>query len=756
MPPHVPRKRLREPSSPGESPRRNSRREKRSSSPNHRKSTLYDDLDATSTPQHKHTDSILQEISDSEAESPLTSLSDADFEDVPLTKRARLEECSDEDDDVEFEDVEAPEIPDTAMPALSGDLELTLHRDTRISLANAFGKKGPSKLERRIRYNTHCVNVQLLLWHNSLRNSWLCDEEVQAIMMSHIPPRIWDEVDRWQRSSCVDIDKTEQLTKKDVKGKGKSKDKKKAIDDRKSRDWGSAAERLENGVVDMSHGDPLFRLMKCLVAWWRQRFKVTSAGIRKIGYMSLELLDRYTKEYTNSRGDPDQFGERIRNLGEFRERAQTCTGSRDVGAQLFTALLRALGLEARMVASLQPLGFGWTKYEDADQEKDPGGVTGASRSELYADEAKDSPPHVETSKKSAKKKSPIPGDPSGKLRPTSSKRINKSVKKEDILTIEDEDSDIELVHIQTTPRKMAQSKKFDQDLEFPHYWTEVLSPVTHKYLVVDPIVKHLVATNRDLIESLEPKGAKADRTRQVMAYVVGFARDGTAKDVTVRYLKRQTLPGRTKGMRIPLEKIPVYNKHGKVARYDHFDWFKFVMKGYSRGTQKHPITEVDEAEDSTDLRPNKPEKKEIKEGQETLQYYKTSKEFVLERHLKREEALLPNAAPVKTFRNKGKAGEGEEMVYLRSDVVQVKSAETWHKQGRVPVPGEAPLKRVPYRAATINRRREIAEAEAASGEKVLQGLYSFDQTDWIIPPPIQNGIIPKNEYGYERICKALP
>ena len=58
-----------------------------------------------------------------------------------------------------------------------------------------------------------------------------------------------------------------------------------------------------------------------------------------------------------------------------------------------------------------------------------------------------------------------------------------------------------------------------------------------------------------------------------------------------------------------------------------------------------------------------------------------------------------------------------------------------------------PLKRVPYRAATTNRRRELAEAEQASGEKVLQGLYSLDQTDWIIPPPIENGIIPKNQFG---------
>ena len=48
-------------------------------------------------------------------------------------------------------------------------------------------------------------------------------------------------------------------------------------------------------------------------------------------------------------------------------------GSRDFGAQLFTALLRALGVETRLIFSLQPLGFNFGKQEDAhrlDRKKD--------------------------------------------------------------------------------------------------------------------------------------------------------------------------------------------------------------------------------------------------------------------------------------------------------------------------------------------------------------------------------------------------
>jgi len=48
-------------------------------------------------------------------------------------------------------------------------------------------------------------------------------------------------------------------------------------------------------------------------------------------------------------------------------------GSRDFGAQLFTALLRSLGVETRLVFSFQPLGFNFGKLEDAhrlDRRKD--------------------------------------------------------------------------------------------------------------------------------------------------------------------------------------------------------------------------------------------------------------------------------------------------------------------------------------------------------------------------------------------------
>lgn len=750
MPPHVPRKRLRgSPDSHGVKDARGANHRSTAVNTHKRKATLYDDLDATATPlSSKTAGSLFQSANGDSSESSLTSLSDEDFEDVPLAKRQKpeLDGSSDDDDELEFEDVEAPAQSSSAVPVVSGDLELTLNRDTRISLNNIYGdKKGPSKRERRVRNATHCLHVLSLLWHNAVRNSWICDPEVQAIMVSHLPPRMWEEVERWRRNSGLEMPQ-KQTQRSGRKGKARADSVTKGTTNRKSRDWGSTAERLEEGVVDMSHGDPLFRLMQSLSSWWKQRFQVSVPGLRKWGYMSLERLDRLTKSYQHEFADSDRFGERIPRLEGFRQCASTCRGSRDVGSQLFTALVRGLGLDARMVSSLQPLGFGWSKWEDADPED--GRETTQHSSRTRTKETKISPKRNIAN---------APAKPSTRKAPPRKSQHSKSGVQQ--TTSSDEQTDLRpdymdtddelVVGVEITPkRSKAAARRVDADLEYPHYWTEILSPVTSKFLPIDPITKGSVATNRDIIESFEPRGLKADRAHQVTAYIVGYSQDGTAKDITVRYLKRQIWPGRTKGMRMPPQKVPIYNRHGKVKRYEEYDWFKSAMSGYRRGTRAYPITEIDEDEDATDLKAAKQVKKEVKEGEETLQYYKQSKEFVLERHLRREEALIQGAVPVKKFRNKGKGGKvDEEDVYLRSDAVQVKSAETWHKQGRAPIPREKPLKRVPYRAATTNRRREILEVEAATGEKVLQGLYSFEQTDWIIPAPIQNGVIPKNEYG---------
>ncbi|KAK2068364.1 hypothetical protein P8C59_003004 [Phyllachora maydis] len=274
MPPNLPRKRLRS-QSPGPPPHpgtRNGTTKKAKIAPA-RKATLFDDLDATSTPGRGNL--ALASLDDSD--SSLTSLADSDFaadqQPGPSSQERKRPARDDDDDDDEaglvFEDVPAPAGSAGAdvAPLVLRDLQLDLTKDTRLALDNVLGRRGPTKLERRVRVATHCLHVQCLLFHNAVRNAWACDALVRGIVLSHVPPKLWEEVDRWRRNSGLDkpVAAPSGPGPKTARGAGKTQGRGRAQQER-ARDWGDAAERLELGAVDMSHGDPLFRLMKALAA----------------------------------------------------------------------------------------------------------------------------------------------------------------------------------------------------------------------------------------------------------------------------------------------------------------------------------------------------------------------------------------------------------------------------------------------------------------------------------------------------------
>lgn len=666
-----------------------------------------------------------------------SSLSDVDsdeFEDVPQSsKAAKAQKAAiedDEDEDVEWEDAPAQEdAPDFSNREFK-DLNLTIDKAEEPDYtARGATKKGPSKREKQARMWAHQMHVQFLLWHNAKRNEWINDKKVHETLVKQLPSQIIREVERWKRASgLIKQEEDPQPSPKDRKKKGK---KWKANGERNEREWGRPSTKLEEGKPDMSHGDPIINLLKMLAAYWKKRFAITAPGLRKRGYSSKLALRKDIDSYRSEKHHPAKHGEKIESLERFRKSADECKGSRDVGAQLFTALLRALGIESRLVASLQPVGFGFTKVEEMVPRKiiDPeSSDSEASQSEVGKGASTKRAP----SKGKAKPRARRPGGKAAPIDLDSEIEINSSS--------EDNDSVVDV----TPAMPKARLAKYDKDLLFPIYWTEAISPIASKVYPVSPLVlETAVATSPEFLSAFEPRGAKAEKTRQIMAYVVAYSLDFSAKDVTVRYLRKNLWPGKTKGFRIPIEKVPIYDKRGKVKRYEDYDWFKHVLSTYGRSDDKR--TAVDDVEDSTDLVPAEPEKKQI-EG-DTLQSLKSSTEFVLERHLRREEALVSGAEPVRTFIN-GKGEKQEEIpVYKRSDVRRVMTAESWHKEGRRPKEGEGPMKLAPVRAVTTARKREAEDHLIRTGEKQMQGLYSQEQTDWIIPPPIKDGKIPKNAYG---------
>jgi xeroderma pigmentosum group C-complementing protein len=750
MPPFLPRKRTPPPASPLQSTPR-------------KRTKLSDILDVDPGQSFDLQAAKRFTLGDDESESALSDIDSDEFEDVPqdgeASRNGKHEEQGDHDEEIDWEDamVEHASVNlKKHVPMTEGNLELNLSRvgdeggQYGFVKAATNTKKGPTKIEREIRLQTHCMHVQFLLYHNAIRNRWICDKEVQDTLVQQLPSGITKEIQRWRVASGLELMQgtasrtTPSTPKSNKKGRRGA-----AEDERSQRDWGTPSNRLEKGKPDLSRGDPVISLLKVLAAYWKKRFTITAPGLRKIGYASAAGRQRQIRSFKNDEHDPEKHGERIQSLSEFRKLAQKCEGSRDVAAQLFTALLRGIGIDSRLVASLQPSGFGWTKNEQAEI-KIPGKIAGQENNESSSDTSDDEAQTAQTgqnttrnskSRQEARAGRKTPGN-KGKGNRNDPVDLDTSSANESILSESDDASTVDIT-LSAVPRK---PNEYDRDLPFPIYWTEVVSPINSVIVPVSPLVlSNAVASTPEILSTFEPRGAKAEKAKQVMAYVVAYSSDGSAKDVTTRYLKRRMWPGKTKGVRIPVEKIPIYNKRGKILRRGEYDWFKSAMSGYVRTDTMR--TAVDDVEESTDLVPQQAGRKEKQQEGDTLQSLKSSAEFVLERFLRREEALKASAKPVRTFAT-GKGDKlKEENVYYRSDVERCLSAESWHKEGRQIREGEVPMKLVPIRAVTLTRKREVEEMQRQTGEKPTQGLYCRDQTEYIIPPPIKDGIIPRNGYG---------
>jgi xeroderma pigmentosum group C-complementing protein len=732
---------------------------------------------------------LIDSLDNDDDSDSLSEVDSDEFEDVPPSKRQKVtgraqkkdgSEDDDEDEGMEWEDAfgqtsNAPAQP-VAEPEI-GDISISLNEDgTHVEpiISLATGKKGPSKRERQTRYRTHCLHVMSLMWHNTVRNSWLNDKELHKILLDDLPDGAKREVRRWKEAMGGLTKKELDAKKKAVAAKGKGKGGRKGTSNSNGRDWSYDAEHLEQGVANLSRGDPLLSLLKFLAAYWRKRFIITAPCLRKQGYMPIKRLRDDIRAWEKDKGNAELFGERIENREALRELAKAGEGSKDVGAQLFCALLRGLGLEARMVANLQPAGLSFNSKEEANLKPNKAAVKdekvddasdaevdtpmskgkASAGAKVSVKKRKESAPKLKQEKPTRRssrgdKAQPISLDTDSELSdpPTDADAENTE-------NANDSDSDLSVIDVTPAPRKRP-TKKYDRDLAYPNYWTEVCSPVTHKYIPVDPIVLSTIASTEELLCTFEPRGARADKAKQVIAYTLAYSFDGSAKDVTVRYLKRHQLPGKTKGMRVPIEKIPIHDKRGKIKKHENYDWFRTVMSTYDRPQKWRTV--ADDLEEQTDLKPFKPARSgeagaDVPEQKESLQWYKQSAEFVLQPHLRREEALLPTAKPVKTFtppNKKGATSAAETLqVYRRADVVTCKTTESWHKEGRAVRSGEQPLKSVPIRAVTLQRKRELEDALRETGEKPLQGLYSREQTEWIIPPPIgPDGHIPVNAFG---------
>ena len=371
---------------------------------------------------------------------------------------------------------------------------------------------------------------------------------------------------------------------------------------------------------------------------------------------------------------------------DFRDAAKSLKGSRDVGAQLFCALLRSAGVEARLVCSLQPLSF----LSGGPTMGKPPKKGRLSLAEQYArmpkyDSSFDSPVTASSSPLSARRRLGHP---------------NAAAFQVPIMPSASASS-------QTVP-----APKKIRESPFPVYWVEVLDEAHQKWQPVDALVTESFWKPA----KLEPP---ASNRENCMTYVVGFEADGTAKDVTRRYTKAYN--AKTRKMRI------------ESATSIGAKWWRKALRAYSRGH----TTDLDQIENNelTAVESREPMPRNVAD-------FKDHPIYALERHLRRNEVLIPNATAAGTV---GAGSKGPlEKVYRRKDVRLARSGDKWYRLGREVRPNEIPVKFLPKRAKKADL---FGEEEDGDGETVGTPVYMMEQTDLYKAPPVIDGRIPKNRFG---------
>lgn len=264
------------------------------------------------------------------------------------------------------------------------------------------------------------------------------------------------------------------------------------------------------------------------------------------------------------------------------------------------------------------------------------------------------------------------------------------------------------------PRPTFKTPKRIKESAHPVYWVEILDVGHQKWQPVDAVVTHTFWKPK----ALEPPITDKENS---LSYVVAFEADGTAKDVTRRYAKAYT--AKTRRLRI------------ETALNGGDRWWRKALKPFRRRVPE----DLDQIED------NELAGAEAREPMpRNVQDFKDHPIYALERHLRRNEVLVPGATPSGTV---GAGSRGPlEKIYRRKDVRVARTADKWYRLGREVKPNEIPAKWLPKRAKPRGARFHEEDDDDDQGDAGTP-IYTLDQTELYQPPPVRNGRVPKNKFG---------
>lgn len=602
-------------------------------------------------------------------------------------------EDQDEDDGLEWEEVD---VDHRSSPTL-GTYTIVLSKAE--DQPTSKKRNANSLIERQIRHQVHRMHTITLLIAGSLRNRLLNDGLLKARLLSLVPLPLINAFNYFSPE-------THPLARD------------------RSRLFDSA--------------------LRDLISWWWQSFQTNDSldGMISRNWNGAEAL--YNHLTRSAQGDAqDAFlqllesGEPIHGVKSLMKRAVLLKGSRDMSAQLFTSLLRALNIPARLVFSLQPVT--WRGAGAGGKSANPPSAPSDSSTSAFKPHTGKTKPesvaaqnsHLQAKRgewatkalkvaKAITSKTANPPAYSGKERQLDRAMNDKETEDErtsfgiEPAGVPSQGSSTHAPIIKLRKSKPLKSKNWTkspspepQEMNRPPtFWIEVYSRPLKEWYCVDVTRKRMRCKN-----IMEPSRSNFENK---MIYVIAYEEDHFIRDVTARYA--HSFGATTLKARLP-------------SRKNEPDWFEQYIT-----LLKRPYRLDRDIQEDTEI-----EKAQVTEAMPTTCIgFKNHPKYALERHLKREEVIYPKK-PIGTFRG--------DPVYPRSSVIVCKSTETYMREGKRVKGGENPLKMVKPRTVTINRKREVELLKMDGQQPPLQGLYAEWQTELLIPPPIVGGVIPRNAYG---------
>lgn len=222
---------------------------------------------------------------------------------TPVLQQIVYDDFEDSDgSDVEFEDVElepAKDNGDTDEKPEQMTLQLDLSTAAADSAKGSVRRRKPvGPAEREKRLEVHKAHLICLLAHMSCRNRWCENESVHAILKPLVPRKV---------ISLLHVDESKPQYQR--------------------------SHSFTKGVEEI-----------CLL--WRTTWNISERGMRRAHW----------KEEVDALKEIDDAEDLI-EFEDFKSAAVSHRGSRDLGAQLFCALLRSIAVDARLTCSLQVLPF---------------------------------------------------------------------------------------------------------------------------------------------------------------------------------------------------------------------------------------------------------------------------------------------------------------------------------------------------------------------------------------------------------------